>query len=536
VKEQSIMYPPLPPTIPSVRNSIGRPPLRRGFVLLALTAFALSPMAQGQLPSPAPDGGYPNGNTAEGDGALFSINTAGLYNTAIGYQALYHDTSGSTNTAIGLEALFNNTTGGQNTAIGVEALFYNTTGQDNTATGRYALLHNTTGSSNTATGEGALLLNTTGINNTATGEGALFSNTTGINNTATGMNALPINTTGNNNTAQGFDALRNNTTGESNTASGGSALQYNTTGGNNTASGYKALQKNTTGRNNAASGVSALQNNTTGSNLTATGVYALINNTTAANNTAHGFSVLNHNTSGTNNTGLGASALLNNTTGGSNIAVGNSAGVNLTTGSNNIDIGHPGATAEGNTIRIGTAGTQTDTYIAGIFNATATNGVSVYVDSNGHLGTLTSSERFKDEIQPMDKASEALLALKPVTFRYKQEIDPKGIPQFGLVAEQVEKVNPDLVARDAEGKVYTVRYEAVNAMLLNEFLKEHRKVEELESTVAAQQKDFQVAVAQEQKEIAALRASLKEQASQIRKVSDQLEESRPAAQVVVADR
>ena len=172
-------------------------------------------------------------------------------------------------------------------------------------------------------------------------------------------------------------------------------------------------------------------------------------------------------------------------------------------------------------------------------------GVGVIIDTNGHLGTVVSSERFKDEIKPMDKASEAILALKPVTFRYKHELDPEGIPQFGLVAEQVEKVNPDLVARDEQGKPYTVRYEAVNAMLLNEFLKEHRKVEEQgrklpeqEVTIAEQRKGFQASitkleatVAQQQKEIEALTASLKEQAAQIQKVSGQLEVSKPAPQI-----
>jgi septal ring factor EnvC (AmiA/AmiB activator) len=173
-------------------------------------------------------------------------------------------------------------------------------------------------------------------------------------------------------------------------------------------------------------------------------------------------------------------------------------------------------------------------------------GVSVFVATNGRLGTLTSSERFKEEIKPMDKASEAVLALQPVTFHYKHELDPEGIPQFGLVAEQVEKVNPDLVARDEEGKAYTVRYEAVNAMLLNEFLKERSKVEEQgrklreqEVTIAEQRKDFQstitkleATVAQQQKGMEVLTASLKEQASQIRKVSDRLELSKPAPQLV----
>src|SRR5206468_2292054 len=204
------------------------------------------------------------------------------------------------------------------------------------------------------------------------------------------------------------------------------------------------------------------------------------------------------------------------------IALGFQAGFNLTTGSNNIDIGNLGVAAESNTIRVGTVGTQTNTYIAGISGVTVAGGVGVIIDTNGKLGTVVSSERFKDAIEPMDKASEAILALKPVTFHYKQELDPEGIPQFGLVAEQVEKVNPDLVARDSEGKPYTVRYEAVNAMLLNEFLKEHRKVQEEGATIA----EFK-------KEIANLTATVQEQASQIQKVSAQLQARKSSPQIVL---
>jgi Chaperone of endosialidase len=170
--------------------------------------------------------------------------------------------------------------------------------------------------------------------------------------------------------------------------------------------------------------------------------------------------------------------------------------------------------AEANTIRIGTQGTQTKTFVAGISHA-AIGGMEVRVNQNGQIGTEPSSKRFKELIKPMDKASEAILALKPVTFRYKEKIDPERAPQFGLVAEDVEKVNPDLVVRDPDGKVFSVRYDAVNAMLLNEFLKEHKKTEKLEATVAS------------------LIATVKEQASQIQKVNAQLEASKPAPQVVL---
>jgi hypothetical protein len=369
------------------------------------------------------------------------------------------------NTAEGEDALFSLTSGTDNTAIGFDALFDNTTGFNNTATGWTALFNNTTGGGNTASGSQALSLNTTGGFNTATGFEALFANKTGSGNTATGLDALFENTTGRDNTATGYLALLNNTTG-----------------GKNTATGFEALKFNTTGIQNMANGASALRNNETGNN-----------------NTANGFN-----------------ALLNNTTGDNNIALGQLAGANLTTGNGNIDIGNAGVAGEAKTTRIGTTGTQR-TFIAGISGVTVPSGVGVIVGTDGQLGTVVSSERFKEAVKPMDKASETILSLQPVTFRYKKELDPDGIPQFGLVAEEVEKVNPDLVARDEQGKPYTVRYDAVNAMLLNEFLKEHRKVEDLEARIA-----------QQQKQIENLSANLQ-------KVSDQLQLSRPASHVAAND-
>jgi Chaperone of endosialidase len=384
-------------------------------------------------------------------------------------------------TALGEDALLNNT-GSFNTAIGFNALYSNTTGSHNTANGALALYSNTIGFSNTATGEVALYTNTTGYQNTATGTTALASNTTGINNTANGFEALYANT-GNDNTATGAYALLSTTTGIGNTAQGVDALHRNLIGNYNTASGHGALYRNKTGSNNTADGQNALRN----------------------------------------------------TTGNSNIAIGSYAGFNLTTGSNNIDIFDRGVAGDANTIRIGTQGTQTTTFIAGISGATVPTGVAVIVDGSGHLGTTTSSARFKDAIKPMDKGSEAILALKPVTFRYKQELDPSGIPQFGLVAEEVEKVNPDLVARDEHGKPYTVRYEAVNAMLLNEFLKEHRKVEQqqekisdLKAALAQQGRDLASAIARQQEEIRALNASLQ-------KVNNQLELMNAGPRVVAND-
>jgi hypothetical protein len=252
----------------------------------------------------------------------------------------------------------------------------------------------------------------------------------------------------------------------------------------NTVLGDDALVNNT-GFRNTAIGSDALNTNTTGNDNTATGVQALFLNATGYDNTATGLSALLFNTTGNSNTATGAGALQFNTSGSNNIALGLQAGINLTTGSNNIDIGNAGVAGESNKIRIGTRGPHRSTFIAGISGATVPAGVAVIVDANGHLGTTTSSARLKEAIKPMDKSSEAILALKPVTFHYKKELDPEGIPQFGLVAEEVEKVSPDLVARDDQGKPYTVRYEAVNAMLLNEFLKEHRRVEQLEKQVAA---------------------------------------------------
>ena len=227
------------------------------------------------------------------------------------------------------------------------------------------------------------------------------------------------------------------------------------------------------------------------------------------------------NTSGSGNTANGYQALQNNITGSRNIALGLNAGADLTTGSDNIDIGNRGVAGESDTIRIGTV-RQTATYITGIRGAIVSSGAAVIVGADGHLGTVVSSARFKEAIKPMGKMSKANLAVKPVTFQYKKEVDPDGAPQFGLVAEDVARINPDLVLRDAEGKVYTVRYEAVNAMFLNEFLKEHKTVQELKSVVAKQE----AITTQQQKQIEALTAGL-------RKVSAQLEVSKTGPQTVL---
>jgi trimeric autotransporter adhesin len=338
--------------------------------------------------------------------------------------------------------------------------------------------------------------------NTAEGTGALLSlGANGFNNTAIGFMSLKSNTQGNSNTAVGAGALFSNRGTEQNTATGATAL-FNNIGANNTANGAFALYTNIWGSGNTAIGSNALYSNTTAYANTAIGYGALLNNT------------------GGSNTAIGFDALYNNTTGNSNIALGVNAGRNRTTGDNNIDIGNEGVAAEANTIRIGEESVNGATFITGISGQNASGGDAVFVTNTGKLGTVNvpSSARFKDEIKPMDKASEVILALKPVTFHYKKEIDPNGLRQFGLVAEEVEKIAPDLVRRDRDGKLQTVRYDAVNAMLLNEFLREHQKVEKLEATVSS------------------LVAMVKEQAAQIQKVSAQLELSKPAPQTVLNGR
>src|SRR6266705_1533971 len=310
---------------------------------------------------------------------------------------------------------------------------------------------------------------------------------------------------------------------DGNTVLGNDALINNSEVGDfQTALGFQALFSNTQGFNNTATGYQALFYNISGSDNTAVGSRALYSNTGGFDNTAIGISALISNTGGFFNTAIGTYALSRFVNGDYNIGVGFGGGANLTNGDYNIAIGNRGVAGEAHTIRIGTTGTQTDAYIAGITGTTVPTGVAVIVDADGHLGTMTSSERYKEAIQPMEKVSEAILALKPVTFRYKHELDSKDIPQFGLVAEEVEKVNPDLVARDDQGKPYTVRYDVVNAMLLNEFLKEHRTVQEQKATIWKLMQNF----AEQQKQIETLTAGLQ-------KVSAQLELSKSAPQTVL---
>jgi hypothetical protein len=392
-------------------------------IVIALGCLALLPQMQA---APAPEAPIPNPPAP------------GVFNTRDGLSAMPSVTTGAANSAFGAFAQFSNSTANFNTAVGAAALDLNT-GDLNTAVGAAALLFNTSGTRHTAVGAGALefcVAPPDFAGNTAVGTQALFNDTTGNLNTAIGDAALKLNTTGMVNTAIGLDALVFNTVGIQNTATGGNALFDNTTGNNNTASGLSALFSNTIGSGNTGVAVDALFTNVTGSSNTAIGFNALLSST------------------GDGNTALGASA-----------------GSAVTTASGVIAIGHPGADV------------SSTTWIGNVFGVTTQSGTTapVIVSDTGQLGTVASSERFKKDIATMEKASEAILALRPVTFHYKS--DTKETPQFGLIAEEVAKVNPALVLPDKEGKPFTVRYDQVNAMLLNEFLKEHRKVEQLEKQV-----------------------------------------------------
>ena len=431
--------------------------------------------------TPPPDGCYDNFTTAEGCNALRSL-TTGAKNTALGWHSLFNDTDASFNTGVGAGTLVLNNAEA-NTATGVAALKLNETGFHCTANGAFALVSNGfnvmgefAGSYNNAFGALAMHNNSDGFSNNAFGESALFENIHGVLNTAIGdlalmNNDVTGNSLGNVNSALGAGALFSNTDGDSNNAVGADALGSNATGSLNQAMGAFAMESNQDGVGNVAVGDSAFFNNVSGSF-----------------NTIIGF-----------NAGGGVE-------GDENIYLG--ATVSL-----------PSGGSESGTIRIGDPTFVSACYIAGIVGQTATSGSQVFIDANGKLGTLTSSIRFKDDIKPMDKASESILSLRPVTFRYKKEVDAKGIPQFGLVAEEVAKIDPDLVVRDEQGKPYSVRYEAVNAMLLNEFLKEHAKVQQLK-------KDFESKIAEQQRQIEALTAGLQ-------RVSEQVEMSRPASQMVL---
>jgi trimeric autotransporter adhesin len=378
------------------------------FLVVTLAVLALVSSPKALAVSPPPDGGYPRGNTAEGQSALLSL-TSGGYNTAVGFYSLGSNTTGGFNTALGAGALLSNT-GDNNTATGAAALLSNTTGNVNTATGNFALFSNTTGGFNTANGNDALNRNTVAGFNTAIGASALFNNTEGQSNTAIGVSALPLNTTGHQNTALGTSA---------------------------------------------------------GQNITGSG----------------------------------------------NVCI----GVNVS-----------GVSGENNTTRIRNIG-----------STALPSGATVLVENVGgigdqRLGYFSSSRRYKEDIKPMDKASETLFALKPVIFRAKG--DPSHVRHYGLIAEDVAGVNPDLAVYNPEGKPETLRFNSINAMLLNEFLKQHKRVEEQQATIGRLQTTAtkqEATITELRKGIEILTARLKEQSAQIQRVSAQIKMSKPMTQVVV---
>jgi hypothetical protein len=406
-------------------------------------------------------------------------------NTAIGAGTLLVN-SGQNNTATGNNALAANTTGIANTATGAGALTANTTGAANTAIGAGALADNLIGTSNTATGVGALADNLIGSNNTANGVGALNLNTSGIDNTATGVSALAANTTSSNNTAYGFSALQNNTA-SNNTATGFEALQANIGGASNTATGYQALQTNTTGVSNTATGIQALQINN-GIKNTAMGAFALGLNTSGGSNTSSGWVALGANTTGSDNVASGAGALGDNTTGSGNVAIGYFAGVNVPVSNSDSTYINSEGTGGDNpgTIQIGTSAAETTgtitigsnqvggTFIAGISGTTVAGGIAVLVNpTTGQLGTVVSSSRFKEDIADMGDSSSKLLQLRPVSFFYKPQYDDGShLPQYGLIAEEVAKVYPEMVVYDKNGEILSIKYQYLAPMLLNELQKQ----------------------------------------------------------------
>jgi hypothetical protein len=424
--------------------------------------------------------GAAGGNSvADGSAGAPSINfssdpTTGIFSPSAGKiamtagGALFLHNIGTNNTAVGASALDSNTSGSANTAMGIAALGGNSTGGSNTAFGSFALADNSVGGENTALGALALSLST------------------GSNNTAVGSDALASNTTAGFNTAVGRKALSSTTTAGNNTAVGSSALTANTIGGFNTAVGFNALASNIGGDNNVAMGASALTASTGNRNV-AVGDNALLSNTTGTNNVGLGQGALSGNTTALANTGIGRDALLANTTGANNIALGGFAGRHPTTPSNSIFIGNEGVAADTLTIKIGT--TQATTFIAGIVGKTTAvaDAIPVLIDSAGQLGTVSSSRRYKEDIQPMGDASGALLKLRPVTFRYKQPYADGGKPiQYGLIAEEVAEVLPDLAVFNKDGSPETVKYHLLPALLLNEYQGQQRTIERQETTIRIQ--------------------------------------------------
>lgn len=454
--------------IPLIYGSLNL--LQKSFMALCLVLFF--PITA-QATCITTDSGAPY-NTGTGCETLLD-KTTGQANTATGFKAMQHTTTGSWNAAHGNLAMQYNTTGSRNTGMGPEALLNNTTGNNNTAVGFLALGNSKTSSDNTAIGTQTLYTNTTGHDNTASGVQALFSNT------ATGVEAMYGNVTGYYNTAVGYRALTNNTGptatydkgGTSNTAFGYQTLAANITGWQNTAIGESVLTSNTLGAHNTGIGEDSLFGNLSGNHNTAWGESTLYNNVSGNDNVAGGYYALNT-TTGSGNAAIGHQASMNLVTGDYNTAIGYQSGYGLTSGSHNIYVASAGANTESYIIRMGTQGKHLGAYIAGISGVTATGGAAVYINSSGQLGTLPSSQRFKKDIKSLDATSEKIMNLRPVTFRYKQADEKGSFPtQFGLIAEEVAKILPELVEFDEEGKPLSVFYHLLTPLLLAELQRGH---------------------------------------------------------------
>jgi hypothetical protein len=393
-----------------------------------------------------------------------------------------------------------------NTAMGTYAIPNPPTGYSSTAAGEQALGSLTTGSYNAAFGAFALQFNAGSYGNTALGFEAMNAGESGMYNTAVGYYTM-ANGVGSYNTTVGYSTMIVNQ-GSYNTATGQSSLEWNTTGNYNTALGSNSLNSNTSGSNNTATGYQALYSNTSAGNNTATGHQAMYKNATGAQNAASGAFALFANTSGLLNTAVGFSALYSNTVGNYNIAIGENAGYSLTTGSENIDIGNAGKAGDNHAIKIGTQGTQTSAYIAGIYGTSMT-GSAVVINSSGQLGVTSSSERFKTAIAPMGIRTSKLEQLRPVTFHLRSE--PQGALQYGLIAEEVDKIYPELVIRSAEGRIDGVRYDELAPMLLNEVQRLEAKVDE-QATQLQQMHQLKL-------QVAALQAAMAKLADSDRRVA-----------------
>jgi hypothetical protein len=443
-----------------------------GFNVLTLRATDLVIDINGYFALPET---LPFGGTALAPALTFGDTTTGLYSTGAGSVSIATG---------GVNALTLNSNGdldlrGSITKGGT-LFIHNLGGLENTSVGLGAL-GQSTGGGNTALGTSALQVNTTGGINTANGVRALQANTTGASNTAAGFEALMENTTGSANAAFGVSALRSNTSGMFNVGVGVSALIGNISGSDNTAVGPFALDGNNSGEENTAIGSSSLSSNISGNQNTALGSQSLGNNTTGNLNTAIGLAALGHNTDGSGNTAIGSGARGNASTGSYNVALGYGTGGQVTSGNYNVHIANQGQAADTNLIRIGDSN-QNKTFIAGIRGVTtgSADAIPVVIDSAGQLGTVSSSRRVKTDIRDMRDTTETIMSLHPVEFRYTAH-GPEGPVQFGLVAEEVAAVAPELVVHKQDGEVETVYYDKVNAMLLNQVQQQQRTIEGLKS-------------------------------------------------------